>query len=259
MSPEGLAALEEQIPGARWEPISRHGRVLVTREHGFNTDTILLADFAAPKRREACADFGTGCGLIPLLWQIRHEPAKIWGVELQEQAVLQAQRSVEENGFAGRVDILHGDVRQIRALFPAEVLDLVACNPPYQALGTGIVNADAPRRTARHEETLTLRELASSAAFALRFGGRLCICQRPERLADAAAVFREAGLEPKRLRLVQQRAGKAPSLFLMECRKGGKPGLRVEPVLFLEGENGASSAELEKIYGDYRENAGWKT
>lgn len=58
---------------------------------------------------------------------------------------------------------------------------------------------------ARHECTCTLEDVAKAGRDVLRFGGRLCLCQRPERLADAMNVFRSYGLEPKRLRLVQQR------------------------------------------------------
>ena len=62
-----------------------------------------------------------------------------------------------------------------------------------------------------------------------------------------------AGLEPKRLRLVQHRVQKAPSLFLLEARRGGKTGLTVEPVLLLEEETGACTAEMKAIYGEYGE------
>ena len=250
---------EQGIGNARWEPLSKTCRVLVTKEHGFTTDTLLLADFSLPLRREACADFGTGCGTIPLLWALRGKPGPVYGVELQEQAAQQANRSVLENGLSQRVTILRGDVRKVRELFRHQQLDLVSCNPPYQALGTGLVNENKQRRAARHEETLGLPDLAAAARYALRQGGRLCVCLRTERMAEAITVFRESGLEPKRIRLVQQREGKAPYLFLLECRNGGRSGMTAEPVLLLENNTGEPSAELEKIYGDYRENAGWKS
>ncbi len=31
-------------------------------------DALLLAEFAAPKPREAACDLGCGCGIIPLMW-----------------------------------------------------------------------------------------------------------------------------------------------------------------------------------------------
>jgi len=56
-----------------------------------------------------------------------------------------------------------------------------------------------------------------------------------------------AGLAPKRLRLVQGRAESAPSLVLLEGRKGGKAGLKIEPPLILNDSAGRSSAEWQRI------------
>lgn len=239
-----------------WEPLGPNCRVLVTKEHGFTTDTLLLAHFSMPKNGEHCVDIGTGCGTIPLLWSLRAKPGNITGVELQSAAAELARRSVEENGLGEQIDIRQADARRMRELFSNQSLDLAVCNPPYKAPGAGLVSASPGRRVAWHEETLTLQDLALGAAWALRFGGRLCLCLRPERLAEAMTVLRAQRLEPKRLRLVQQRLRSAPSLFLLECRSGGKTGLSVEPVLLLEDEKGNPTQELEQIYGPYRGTAG---
>ena len=236
-----------------WEPLAKNCRVLVSRAHRFTTDTILLAHFAAPRRRERCADFGTGCGTIPLLWHVRYAPRAITGVELGEQAAEQAEISVRENGFQDGISIRRGDIRDIRTVFPEPELDLVASNPPYKAVGAGLRNEDARMENARHECTCTLEDVARAAKAVLRFGGRLCICQRPERLTDAMCVFRENGLEPKKLRLVQQRADSAPMLFLLEARRGGKPGLQLLPTLVIEDGAGGFSKEMLEIYGDYKD------
>jgi hypothetical protein len=53
---------------------------------------------------------------------------------------------------------------------------------------------------------------------------------------EPGAVLCAAGLEPKRLAFVKNRAGDRPWLFLLQARKGGKPGLEVLPdVLISEG------------------------
>ena len=246
--------MEGFLQNSHWEPLSGGARVLVSPEHTFGTDAVLLADFSAPRPGEHWADLGTGCGVIPLLGRVRTKAARITGVELQPKAAAQARRSVEENGLADTVDILEGDGRQLSRLFPAGSLDGLACNPPYTAPGTGIPSGDAARRAARQGDSLSLEDLAREGKRVLRFGGRLCVCLRPARLLEAMELFQAYQLEPKRLRLCQQRPGKAPFLFLLECRRGGRPGLTVEPVLLLEGEDGAPSREIEAIYGDYRDN-----
>ena len=71
---------------------------------------------------------------------------------------------------------------------------------------------------------------------------------KPERLSELFCALTAAGIEPKRLRLVCPRPASAPSLVLVEGRRGGRPGLTVEPPLLLRDADGADSAELRRIY-----------
>ena len=165
---------------------------------------------------------------------------------------------MERCGLSQLISVVQGDIRDLPSIPGMEDLHLISCNPPYQAAGAGIPSQGQQEQLARHEFTCTLEDVARVARRRLRWGGRLCICQRPQRLADAMVVFREYGLEPKRLRLVQQRPEKAPFLFLLEARRGGNPGLVVEPTLFIEGTQEGLSPEMAAIYGEYRQLAGKK-
>lgn len=245
---------------ASWEPLAPGCQVLVTREHGFSTDTLLLAAFSQPRRGERCADLGTGCGTIPLLWRARGEPGPILAVELQPQAAEQARRSVERSGYEQHIQVVEGNVRDYKALLPCQGLDRVACNPPYTLPGAGAASPDPQRRAARQGDCFSLEDLAQAARYSLKHRGRLCLCLPVRRLAEALALFSRFDLEPKLLRLVQQRRDKAPYLFLLECRRGGRPGgLEAAPTLLLEEDTGGPTRELLEIYGSYRDNAGWKT
>lgn len=245
---------------ASWEPLAPGCQVLVTREHGFSTDTLLLAAFSQPRRGERCADLGTGCGTIPLLWRARGEPGPILAVELQPQAAEQARRSVERSGYEQHIQVVEGNVRDYKALLPCQGLDRVACNPPYTLPGAGAASPDPQRRAARQGDCFSLEDLAQAARYSLKHRGRLCLCLPVRRLAEALALFPRWDLEPKLLRLVQQRRDKAPYLFLLECRRGGRPGgLEAAPTLLLEEDGGGPTRELLEVYGSYRDNAGWKT
>ena len=105
-------------------------------------------------------------------------------------------------------------------------------------------SASSAARLARHEQPGTLDEVVAAASRLLRFGGRFCLCHRPERLADVVAALRRRGLEPKRLRTVQGAAASAPWLLLLEAKKGGKPGLRCEPPWLQD-----HPAQMREIYG----------
>lgn len=234
-----------------WEPLGQELRVLVGQGHGFNTDTLLLADFSQPRPGTHCADLGCGCGVIPLLWCYRARPGSVLALDVQEDALELMRTSIQTNSMEDRVSLVLGDIRSYKDLLPHQSLDLIASNPPYFAPGTGAVSRDPRRGCARHSPTFQLTDLAVATAYSLRHGGRLCLCLPVSRLAEAVSLFHNEGLEPKRLRLVQQRPGREPYLFLLECRKGGRSGLTVLENLILTDGSGGYSPEMRRIYGDY--------
>lgn len=235
-----------------FEPLGNGIEVIVSKIHRFGTDTVLLADFSKPKEWENACELGSGCGAISFIWCREKPPKHITAVELQADGADMISRGAKHNGLESRIDVLNEDLRNLSVLTPGS-FDVVACNPPYKQQGGGIINPEQGRLLARHEYTCTIEDVCKSAARLLRFGGRLCICQRPERLSDIICAMRESDIEPKRLRLVQQRKNKAPKLFLIEGKKGGKcGGLVVNDTLLIEDESGGWSDEMIEIYGDYK-------
>ena len=66
--------------------------------------------------------------------------------------------------------------------------------------------------------------------------------------AAAGDALRAHGLEAKRMRLVRHHAGADASLVLIAARRGGRPGLKIEPELLLTAPDGTESAEYRRIY-----------
>lgn len=235
------------------EPIGNGYHVLVNHVHTFGTDAILLADFAAPKQRDKACDLCTGCGIIPMLWARDHALTTAVGVELQPDAVQLFMHTILQNNMETMVHAVRADIRALDGILPRGVFDLVTCNPPYKAVGAGLQSADSATLIARHEVACTLKDTISAASRLLRFSGRLCLCHRPERLADIFCTMREYRIEPKRLRLVAKCNGSEPWLALIEGRLGGNNGLRVEPELYMNND-GALSEEMRRIYGCYNQS-----
>lgn len=236
-------------PGWRVEELGGGVRLVVSKAHGFTVDSLALSWFSAQKKWDQAVDLCSGCGIVPMLWHRgRERPGKAWAVELQAEAVRQLRESIALSGIAG-LEIVHGDLRELRGVLSPGGRDLVTCNPPYYAAGSGAVGAE---RLARHEAACTLDDVVSAAARLLRNGGRFCLCHLPERLPDILEAMRVHGLEPKRLRLCQAGAEKAPWLVLLEGKKGARPGLTVEPVLLLK-EHDAPTREALEICGPWNE------
>lgn len=228
--------------------------VCVSREHTFGTDAVLLADFASPRSKDTAYDLGTGCGIIPLLWVRNNMADKIVGVELQKQGFEQACRSAEISGAEAKVKFINADIRDIKKFLPHGQADVVTMNPPYKAADSGIESMSPAEKIARHEVECRLTDVTDAAAHLLKFGGRLCLCNRPERLSDTIIAMKQTGIEPKRLRFVVKRPETKPWLFLIEGKKGSKPYMSVEPMLIMYGGDGGLSDEVMKIYGEYKEN-----
>jgi tRNA1(Val) A37 N6-methylase TrmN6 len=212
------------------------------------TDSVLLADFVPLAGVKKGVDLGCASGAIALLLLARSEKLHMTGLEIVPEAAALAEENLRQNGWEERGEVVCGDIREARSLLRAGSFDLVVANPPYHPLGCGALAPDAARAAARGEVSCTLGELVAAAAFLCRTGGRFCLVHKPERLSEIFVAMSAQSLEPKRLRLVCARPGAAPSLALIEGRRGGAPGLVIERDLILEDENGAPSAEYRRIY-----------
>lgn len=234
-----------------YELINGKLKICTSPEHKFGTDAFLLSDFAQVRRKDRCVDLGTGCGIIPLLWfrEMEAAPQVAYGVDIQPQAIQQMKHTVEACQLQDRLIPVEGDLKDLSPQLPADSFTLVTCNPPYKATNTGILNEADAHSIARHEILCNIDDVCRASARLLKFGGRLCICQRPERLLDTLEAMRKYKIEPKRLRFVQKKGDTAPWLFLVEGKKGSASYLKVEaPFLIQQKDSDENSDELRRIY-----------
>lgn len=236
----------------RTEALATNLNIYVSEAHIFTSDAIVLASFCAPRHKDKCCDLGTGNGIIPLLWYRDFKPKEIVGVELSESAVELFTKTLQENNLCDDIQLIHSDLRKLKGVLPNEYFDIVSINPPYKKLGTGIVNEGEDYKNARHEFTCTLDDCTKAASLLLKFGGRFCICQRPERLPDIFESMRKFKIEPKSMREVIQREGKESSLVLVEGKKGSAPGFRIQSPLILEDSSGEYSEEAKELFLSYK-------
>ena len=233
------------------EPLGNGFFVNVTPHHTFGTDAVLLSHFAKAKKSDKLVDLGTGCGIIPLIMLRNGSLKEAVGVDISEEAAFLARKTVNELELKN-FTVVHSDLKALKGKVEFGCHTLVTCNPPYKAANAGLKNPDSVEMVARHEVACTLEDIVAVAAKLLQTNGRLCMCHRPERLTELMCLMSKYKVEPKRLRLVCQRKGAEPWLVLVEGRRCGNVGLRIEPTLYVE-ENGEFSKEMIEIYGSYKE------
>lgn len=218
-------------------------------EYGFKlgTDSVLLAHFTNPARAKRVLDLGCGAGVLTVLTAYKAPRGQVWGIEIQPESAEVCKQNMAANGFDPE-NILVGDLREHRKLFEAGSFDLVISNPPYFTEKSGFTAPDEKRATARDERTCSMDDLCKAAGYLVKWGGAFTVVHRPERLSELLCSLTKYGLEPKRLRLVSHKAASAPNLILVEARRGGKPGLSIEPPLILAKDDGSDTQEIQKIY-----------
>lgn len=232
-----------QAAGLKTEKLGRI-QLYVSSAHRFGTDAFLLADFAAPRHKDTVCDLCSGCGIVAAVMYERFLPKYIETVEIAEEACGLLEMTVQKNGLKNFKTVC-GDLKNYKS---GIMFDVITCNPPYKRSGAGIKSAQTADINARHEVLCTFSDVCKTAAAALKFGGRLCVCNRPERLADMICDMRSAGIEPKRVRFVSKNAYTSPWLVLVEGKKGGSPFMQVERSFYTQNEDGTPSEDLRGIY-----------
>lgn len=234
---------------SEFEILWQDGPYFKQAEHfKLGTDCVLLSDFARRPGTHKGIDLGCASGAVMLLMLAANERLDMTGLEIVPEAAELARENMSANTLDSRSRIITGDIRDHRKLFKSGEFDTVVSNPPYFPVNSGFLAEDPERAAARGEVSCTLEDICTAAAYLCRTGGSFYMVHKPERLSEAFCTMSRMGLEPKRLRLVCAKASSAPNLVLIEAKRGGKPGLKIEVPLILTDENGYETKEVKAIY-----------
>jgi len=124
-------------------------------------------------------DVGTGCGVIALMLAQKFPNAKITGIDIDAQAVLQAKFNFENTNFLNHFQTLSANFLEYH---PNHKFDLIVSNPPY--FNSKMPPANQQRSLARHENSMTLKDLINHSAKLLNEAGELWIIVPSERTED---------------------------------------------------------------------------
>ncbi len=223
---------------------------IIEHEHGVfpvGTDSILLADFVQLNKSSRLLDLGTGGGILPILLLSKYKNVTAIAIELDSVACTLANKNFLRNDLSDRVTLLEGDLREHRRLLPHGQMDVTIANPPYFSQYGGPMASNRPG-TARCDESCTLLQLCTAAAWSTRWGGHFYLVFRPDRLAELFEALHTSGFAPKRICPVHHTPSAPVNLILLEARRGGNPGLKWEPDLYLYDADGRESADYCRIY-----------
>lgn len=219
----------------------------------FSLDSVMLANFASIRLRDkSILDLGTGNAVIPLIMSLRTDK-NIVGVEIQKYLADMAMKSISLNKLDDQIKIVNVNMKDFVDSKTIEKFDLIVCNPPYfKVNGKNFFNLSLEKQIARHEVEITLRDVFCISKKLLANNGNLAIVHRPVRLLEIFDLYREYGIEPKRLQFVYEKASRESTLVLVEGQKGGKPGLKIEKPFIMYEEDGKMTKEYEQLCSEVR-------
>ncbi len=214
----------------------------------FGTDAYLLAAFVRGHHKKT-VDLGSGTGVASLLCLAKDKTEHAYAAEIQPRYAELIGRNAALNGYAERLSVFSGDIRELGCDFTGGEVDAVISNPPYLKATEGFSAKTAEMNMARREMNGTVYDFARCAARLLKFGGTFYTVFRPDRSAELIHALKENGLEPKRMVTVYPDTKSKPCLVLIESRKGGSPSVTMEPPLFIYKDGTRDyTREMDEIY-----------
>ena len=240
----------ELTENERLDDLGRKGYQIIqnTGRFCFGMDAVLLSEFVHIKKNECVADLGTGTGILPILLEAKTEAKQFKALEIQEESVDMARRSVCFNHLQDKIEIVTGDIKEAVNIFGAASFDVVTTNPPYMRDEHGLKNPEQAKSIARHEVLCKLDDVIKNGAGLLKEYGRFYMVHRPFRLSEIMDALHRYRLEPKRMRFVHPYVNKDANMVLIEAVKGGGINLKLESPLIVYTEKGKYTEEVLRMY-----------
>lgn len=237
-------------PDERLDDLQRDGLQIIQHpdKFCFGMDAVLLSHFSTIKKNSYVLDLGTGTGILPLLLSSLTEAKHFDALEIQDESVDMANRSIALNHLSDKITVTQGDIKKASSIYGKQVFDAVVTNPPYMNDKHGLKNPDLPKAIARHEIHCTLQDVIREASIVLKPKHSLYMVHRPFRLPEIFQQMHTYKLEPKRMCLVQPYIDKEPNMVLIEAVKDGNPMLKIEPPIIVYHKNGEYTEQLKDIY-----------
>lgn len=190
----------------------------------FTSDAVELSNFAKVKKGGIMVDLCSGSGVVGLLTLNKNDAKLCHMVELQPRLIDMAKRSVEYNNQQNLFIFHNKKLQGISKEIGCGFADTVTVNPPYMTTSNKILTESNELNIAKFEIEVKLEEVIVEASKLLKYGGRLYLVHKEERLSDIICNCRNCGMEVK---VVKIKKGRASNIILVEAHKGGKSGCKI--------------------------------
>ena len=185
-----------------------------------SSDAVALGNFVQCQATDTVIDVGCGTGVLTLLVAFNHHPREMISVDINAAAVQQLEKNLlinQDKLVATHFTTLHADARVLHTILNNKVADVIMCNPPY--FTTGKKSQNAHINQARHDDTLSLDDLAALCTKNVKYGGIVYFCYPANQIAKAITIFENHNFRIKEIKLLANHKGVYLAIF--RAKKGG--------------------------------------
>ena len=201
------------------------------------TDAVLMGAWCKVGSARKIADIGCGSGIISRMMAQR-STAQITGIEIDEQAALQAQENVSRSPWGSRIEIVTAD---IKSFAKNSLFDAIVSNPPYFV--ESLKCPDKQRSTARHTDELNFEELFACVDGMLSPEGEFSLIVPIEAATAIKSIALSHLLFLTRETIVYAKPDKAPKRILLAFSHKQPDFPEISPLIITE-----QSGELNQRY-----------
>ena len=190
-------------------------------------DPVLLAAAAPALARGRVLDVGCGVGTAGLCYLERVGGPSLVSLEIDPQLAALAGVNAQKNGFAGRMEVLEGDLLSLRAdVLTPNGFDAVITNPPYLRAGHADRPPNAIKDRANVEGEADLGKWLDFCLRMLKQKGWLVMIHRADRVDEILShlhgrvgditiipLWPRPGRDAKRVIIKGRKAIKSPARF----------------------------------------------
>ena len=222
----------------------------ISQEHAamkVGTDSIMLGSWATVKKTDKVLDIGTGTGLLSIMLSQKVDgKCAIDAIEIDQEAIIDAKLNLRNSPWPTSIKIQKISLQEYQ---PANLYDLIICNPPFYM---GKQSSDSARNKARNAaDSLDLITLLQKSSALLRENGKLCIVIPSEIAENSKHEAKKFNLQVSKIVNVRSKPIKPVNRTLLEFKKTSKAIESIKNELCIEMENGSYSTEFKDLTRDF--------
>lgn len=170
-------------------------------------------------------------------------------VEIQDDIVDQARRSIELNDLENRIEVHNLNATDAPKKLGKDKFDMVVVNPPYFKVPKGhVINPDQKKAIARHELLIDLDGIISVTSQLLKMKGKMFMVHRPERLGEIMHYCLNHQLSVKSVQPFVSKRGEDTNLVVVEAiRNAASDGVVLKDAIEVHESDGSFKPEISRI------------